>query len=233
MKQSEEWPAAWTAIIGQAIRARRKELGWSAQNLSDRCGELDCSIPRNTIANLENGRKESIPVHEIAVLARALFVPPIELLFPADVSDTVTTTPAHPEQTMIDAMHWFDGVSTYRPGPSEWWTEDRRRELTKRPDRLFFWRQYFDAAQTFVGAAYLRDDPEVRRSGEAPTAEDLMRAAARFVNVRERLRLEGVRVPHLGELAKQVVTFDVDKWAKANDDRLNELSKAMRGSRHE
>lgn len=82
MKQGREWPGDWTEHIGKAVARHRKQKGLSAQALSDRCAEMGFRIPRNTITNLENGRKESVPVHEMWLLARALDVAAIDLLFP-------------------------------------------------------------------------------------------------------------------------------------------------------
>lgn len=74
MTQSD-WPREWTRQIGRAVRDIRNGRGLSAVELSRRTAELGFQIPRNTIANLENGRKESIPIHEVQLLATALGVP--------------------------------------------------------------------------------------------------------------------------------------------------------------
>lgn len=71
----------------------------SAQRLSDVCADFGADIPRNTITNLENGRKESLPFHELVVIAAALMVDPVELLFPGaketrSVSDEGEELPA-------------------------------------------------------------------------------------------------------------------------------------------
>lgn len=92
MKQPSDWPGEWTKQIGRAVARHRKMKGLSAQALSDKCAEVGFSIPRNTITNLENGRKEGIPIHEVWVLAKALEVAPIDLLFPlVDEDGTLAT----------------------------------------------------------------------------------------------------------------------------------------------
>ena len=55
----------------------------SAAALSVACRKLGHDVPRSTLTNLENGRKATIPVHELVVIARALGVPPLDLLCPA------------------------------------------------------------------------------------------------------------------------------------------------------
>ncbi len=98
MKQMEGWPASWTQQIGQGVLAIRRELGLSAQGLSDKCADLGVSIPRNTIANLENGRKATMPLHEIHALATALDVPFLVLAFWPDESGYV---PVQPDRSTV------------------------------------------------------------------------------------------------------------------------------------
>jgi transcriptional regulator with XRE-family HTH domain len=66
------------------LKLHRRAKGLSAQQLADATLPLGFPIPRNTITNLENGRKESVSVQVITILARALGVPPIALLFDSE-----------------------------------------------------------------------------------------------------------------------------------------------------
>lgn len=98
LRESDEWPANWTAMIGKAVRAARKSQRLSAQKLSNRCTELGSPIPRNAIANLENARKTALPVHELVAIAAALDVSPAELLVPlCDPAPRVWALPDEPE----------------------------------------------------------------------------------------------------------------------------------------
>lgn len=54
----------------------------SQTELCRRCDELGYPIVRNTVVGLETGRREGITVHELVILAAALLVDPVELLFP-------------------------------------------------------------------------------------------------------------------------------------------------------
>lgn len=100
------WGVAWTRRIGRTLRKARSSLGLSAQSLSDRTRELGFEVPRNTIANLENGRrKDSISVQEIAVLAYALGVPPLVLLF-EPLGDEVEVLPGVMLEQFMGA-EWF------------------------------------------------------------------------------------------------------------------------------
>lgn len=103
-----EWAAGWTAAIGEAVRLGRRRRGLSAEQLSAKCAEVGYPIPRNTITNLENGRKTALPLHELVVLARALDLPPVELLYPVGRADYVEVLPGQDSQPM-NAVKWFSG----------------------------------------------------------------------------------------------------------------------------
>ncbi|WP_299489911.1 helix-turn-helix domain-containing protein [uncultured Gordonia sp.] len=80
----------------------------SAQWLADQTGELGHPIPRTTISETENGRRTSITVQELVVLAQALGVPPIELLYPG-VPDADTEVLPNDRRTAWQAAQWFSG----------------------------------------------------------------------------------------------------------------------------
>lgn len=77
-----EWVDRIKNNVAGEVRRRRKAKGWSAQRLADRCEELGHPIPRNVIANLESGRRASLPLVDVMVLAAALHTSPICLIFP-------------------------------------------------------------------------------------------------------------------------------------------------------
>lgn len=112
MGQSEEaaWPAAWSAQIGARIRTLRDVAGLSAQKLSDRCEDFGFPIPRSTIANIESGRKEAIPLHEIVVLAAALGTSPTSMLFPLDEPVLVPVLPGI-SLDPFEGWAWFAGTA--------------------------------------------------------------------------------------------------------------------------
>lgn len=102
-----EWSSTWTQKIGRAVQRERKARGLSAQELSAACGRLGFPIPRSTITNLENGRKETVSVQEVTVLALALEVPPVLLLYP--LSEGADVPPDH-ERPAFNAVQWFSGL---------------------------------------------------------------------------------------------------------------------------
>lgn len=72
------------AQIASAVRATREKRGLSASALAD---ATEGVITRDTIANLESGRKRVIDVGEVVVLAKALGVSPLSLIYPPSPSN--------------------------------------------------------------------------------------------------------------------------------------------------
>ncbi|MDP9460265.1 MAG: helix-turn-helix domain-containing protein [Actinomycetota bacterium] len=129
MKQPDEgreWVRRWTASVAEALKAARGRM--SAQQLSERCAGLGYPIPRSTITNLEIGRKESISIQEVAVLAKALGIPPLSLVFPIGRERTVEILPGAEVPTWL-AAQWFTGEATF-PVPlpdGGWGTNDNQQ----------------------------------------------------------------------------------------------------------
>ncbi len=80
----------------------------SMQKLADRTAELGVAIPRSVLANLESGRRETVSVAEVLVLAAALNVAPIELMCPVGFDKQTEMLPGR-MMDPLDAMRWFTG----------------------------------------------------------------------------------------------------------------------------
>ncbi|MEU5195221.1 helix-turn-helix transcriptional regulator [Streptomyces scabiei] len=93
----------------QVALAREGAAGrkMTAQALADRCAQLGHPLDRSVIAKLEKGIRQTITVAELLVLAEALGVPPIELLFPLAEAD-VEALPGASRSTWA-AAQWFMG----------------------------------------------------------------------------------------------------------------------------
>lgn len=81
----------------------------SAQDLADACEEIGYSVPRNVIANMESGRRTTLPLTDIMVLAEALDTNPICLLYPVGYAEKA---PLLPDRDPVDpwtALSWFTG----------------------------------------------------------------------------------------------------------------------------
>ncbi|KUI04461.1 hypothetical protein AU188_03975 [Mycobacterium sp. IS-3022] len=94
------------ARIARAIKAARGDR--SAQVIADETARLGFPITRDTIANIENGRKKSVDVPELIVLAKALGVPPLRLIYPDLVDSPVQAYPGV-DSTSGDAALAFSG----------------------------------------------------------------------------------------------------------------------------
>ncbi|MHB9753206.1 helix-turn-helix domain-containing protein [Streptomyces sp. BYX5S] len=104
-----EWEDHVMATVAGAVRRRRKEMGWSAQDLADACEEIGYPIPRNVIANMESGRRATLPLVEVMVLAKALRVTPISLLYPVGYVPEVRALPYQDPMPTWSALQWFTG----------------------------------------------------------------------------------------------------------------------------
>src|SRR4051794_30252810 len=75
-----------TQVVAARVKQLRKEQGLSAQKLADRCAEAGGRdlATRSVIANLESGRRDTVSIDEVFVLAFALNVAPVHLVIPTD-----------------------------------------------------------------------------------------------------------------------------------------------------
>ncbi|MFJ8575922.1 helix-turn-helix domain-containing protein [[Kitasatospora] papulosa] len=104
-----EWVDRVQANVAGEVRRRRKEMGWSAQDLADRCEELGHPIPRNVIANMESGRRAGLPLVDVIVLAAALETYPACLIFPVGYVDRTQELPFQGLVPTWDALRRFTG----------------------------------------------------------------------------------------------------------------------------
>ena len=79
------WDQALTQRVGRQVKQLRG--GRSAQWLSDRTGELGSRIARATISELERGDRKFVTVAELLILAAALDVSPVALLYGEQLVD--------------------------------------------------------------------------------------------------------------------------------------------------
>lgn len=128
--QDDDWSARVARLVAREVRRYREsqQPRMSAQQLADRTAELGLPIPRSVLANLESGRRETVSIAEILILAAALDVAPIELISPVGFDQQVEMLPGRMIEP-LSAMRWFTGelkletdgvVTTLRePGPAE------------------------------------------------------------------------------------------------------------------
>ncbi|MFJ9868425.1 helix-turn-helix domain-containing protein [Streptomyces sp. NPDC101165] len=104
-----EWADRIKANVAGEVRRRRKEMGWSAQDLADQCERLGHLIPRNVIANMESGRRANLPLVDVMVLAAALGTYPVCLIFPVGYVEQTQELPFQDLVPTWDALRRFTG----------------------------------------------------------------------------------------------------------------------------
>ncbi|MEV5938708.1 helix-turn-helix transcriptional regulator [Streptomyces sp. NPDC051994] len=198
-----EWADQVMATVAAEVRRRRKGLGWSAQDLADRCEEIGHPIPRNVIANMESGRRSTLPLVDVMVLAEALNAPPVCLIYPAGYVEDVQRLPLQHPVSTLDALSWFTGENM---------------ALGADGDMLRYFRAHRAAEKQLRNAQ--RDEEYARYHAEtAPNADrkaEALRAQARAAEAAEGaksslrrarafIRKDGVTPPYLWpDLAAEV-----------------------------
>ena len=86
-----DWGEEQALRVIQEVHRLRKPR--SAQWLADQTKELGYEVTRSVIADLENGRRRYVTIAELLILAKALGVEPLSLLFPGDPEDVVEMLP--------------------------------------------------------------------------------------------------------------------------------------------
>lgn len=107
--RAKAWEMDLAQRVGKAVKARRKALGLTAQQLERLTTDLGYPINRIAISKIEtNNRAGKLDVAELLVLSAALDIPPILLLFPNYRDDLVQNLPGRPAERS-SAIAWFEG----------------------------------------------------------------------------------------------------------------------------
>jgi hypothetical protein len=175
--QNDDWPADMARLVAREVRRYREmqRPRMSVQRLADRTAELGMLIPRSVLANLESGRRETVSVAEVLVLAAALNVAPIDLICPVGFDKQ---TEMLPDRTMepLSAMRWFTG---------EW-----KLDI----DDAGAWTMRTPGSGERSSAYLLRYHDELisQLYSQEARARETLRAAADFVGEEEDERTRGV-----------------------------------------
>jgi len=208
--QNAGWPAKMARQVAREVRRYRemRRPRMSVQRLADRTAELGMPIPRSVLANLESGRRDTVSVAEVLVLAAALDVAPIELISPVGFDKETEMLPGSTMDPLY-AMRWFtgelkldisgDGAWTMRtPGTAE----QSSTYLVEYHDELInrLRTQEADAARALADASVEGADDralaEARyKIGAAEEWRDFIREPLR--RVRAEMRDRGMLLPEL------------------------------------
>lgn len=187
-------------MIGKEVKRHRERLDLRQDQLAERCTAAGLPISRSKLANLERGhaRQEGVSVAEVLILADALGVPPVSLIFPVDGARTADAEvlPAV-EVSQWDAVQWFTGeglpprMEVIDPQEPEFVTWERQAyalSLYRRHEALVRdWRQ---------NPGYVLADSDEER--ERLFSERLRRRddiRSRLTEVRSTMRALGLRAP--------------------------------------
>lgn len=105
--ESNDWVDVFTKQMGRAIDDARGKR--SDQWISDRTKLIGHPISRTAVSEYRRGIRKTVPVTDWLVLAAALEVPPVSLLFPGIPNGLVTLLPWHAEVVGFDAVEWVSG----------------------------------------------------------------------------------------------------------------------------
>ena len=108
----ERWAKDLHKRIGASIRQARDGRGMSAQQVADKTASLGYPVSRSQIANYESGRKQSLDIAELLVIAATLDVPPVSLLLGGHPDRDVEVLPGQTMQTTA-ALARFSGDDSY------------------------------------------------------------------------------------------------------------------------
>jgi hypothetical protein len=115
MTKSEDWAAEQAQRIAATVRKLRGKR--SGLWLSDETAKAGHRISRTSISELESGKRKSVTTAELCLLAWALKVAPIRLLYP-DLPDGPVEVVPGVTVPSIKAAKWFSGEA--RPsGPEQ------------------------------------------------------------------------------------------------------------------
>jgi transcriptional regulator with XRE-family HTH domain len=128
--------ASYTKLVMDEVTARREALRWSAEDLAAEMARAGVPWTRETVTNLENGRRKRLAVHEVLALAYVLDVDnPVDLIVPAH--------PREPHMVLLPGLlvpraavrGWFEG----KTGPLRKWlspTPDEERQAKEYAEKL-------------------------------------------------------------------------------------------------
>lgn len=127
VSMTTNWSEDFATRIASAIKSAREAQvpKLSVAKLSERTGDLGFPMSRTVISDLELGRRRSIDVAELAILAAALEIPPVALLYPDLPDGRVEALPGF-DISHIEAVQWFSGEKPLEKGVADFEAERRR-----------------------------------------------------------------------------------------------------------
>lgn len=184
------WDAELAARVGRAVKQQRESRApkLSAAKLAERTTLCGFSLTKAQVSDLELGRKKTVTVAELVVLAMALGVPPVELLYPDLPHGPVDVWP-QVEVPSIAAVQWFSGEV-----PAQSIAEHSLAQGGSNL-RVQLSRRYVRAKQLVSGAAHKwtesQASPDRAELSKETAALGLSEARAKLQEVSDQIREKG------------------------------------------
>ncbi|MGW1503747.1 helix-turn-helix domain-containing protein [Streptomyces mirabilis] len=192
---SNEWAAQIAERVGRRVAHYRAQApgektkpGITAQALADRCTSLGMPMDRTVVAKLEKGNRQTITVGEVIVLARALGVPPVALLFDLGDQQATEILPGESSDTWA-ALKWFTGEADRLPSDTEQAQDTEPVRLFREHDRsVEAWHDQRADLQRVLDSRGQVGRGDLDAQFAQLAAESLGRIADRLRNLREQMR---------------------------------------------
>lgn len=225
-------PPTLVKVITEQLRRLRRERGWSARELGERCEAAGLAWDRNIVANVEHGRRSNFTVTELVTLAHVFNVPPLLLLCPQGFSSSIEFLPGH-VATPWAIVHWFAGLDQFpRPHDEAWhqkygrgeydegtglheWYDHPESGWMTLAEPLALLLRHKEQVRACFGAAHLvrtmTDPPMIAELDDLPDAtleklRDRLRSAAirELAQTRREMRGHGLALPPLPQGLKHI-----------------------------
>ena len=135
------WQEQTNDRIRHAFIRYRQAANLRVQDVADRTTKIGLPMTRDVLTNFERGRKRALDIPELIVLATALEVEPISLIFPGiDTNAEVEYLPEDLQKTW-SALSLFAGLSEDQDGP-----------IRVSQDAKIQWEEAIDAARQGVSS---------------------------------------------------------------------------------
>lgn len=175
--------------IASQVRKYRIHRNLSVRQLAEECARLGApQLTAASLANIERGQDPDakraarrVLVEELAVLARALHVPPVLLVFPLGQREEIDVLPGKPVDTWA-ALKWWTGAQPF-PGEEHCTSPEHHHEWNNGPLPLF---DHHDQVVRSLQFARKRGEDEAAKAH-----------AANLRALRKSLRVSGGSAPAL------------------------------------
>ncbi|UCZ89865.1 helix-turn-helix domain-containing protein [Gordonia sp. WA4-43] len=153
------WSEDLVSRVAGAIKRERERSTpkVTATQLAERTAALGLPISRSVISDLETGRKRSLDVGELIVLAAALRVPPMQLLYPDLPDKHVDIVPGYGTES-AKAAAWFAGLTGLSRVPTDFTltsaVNERRRLMDAQTREVLDALSEDDATWSRIGRQY-------------------------------------------------------------------------------